>query len=91
MAHPAQWSLRETFLYDSFVKNGGSSRSYDMVLDAPDLKAVDGGQTGVSELKAETTTENVNVYSIDGQLRGRSLNGLKKGVYVVNGKKYIVK
>lgn len=93
---PAQWILLSTFSDDSFVaqssgSNNGNSRSYDMVLNAPDVKAVDGGQTGVSELKTETTTENVSVYGIDGQLRGRSLNGLKKGVYVVNGKKYIVK
>jgi hypothetical protein len=34
---------------------------------------------------------NVKVYNINGQLVGTSLNGLSKGLYIVNGKKYVVK
>ena len=46
----------------------------------------------------ETSVQNIQlfdavtkVYSLNGQLVGSSLKGLSKGVYVVNGKKYIVK
>jgi hypothetical protein len=34
---------------------------------------------------------NVKVYNINGQFVGTSLNGLSKGLYIVNGKKYVVK
>ena len=47
----------------------------------------------ISNVNAQTL-DNVSVYSVNGQLvRGnaKSLNGLAKGVYVVNGKKVVVK
>jgi hypothetical protein len=34
---------------------------------------------------------NAKVYNINGQFVGTSLNGLSKGLYIVNGKKYVVK
>ena len=45
-------------------------------------------------VKIDANGEEVNngkVYNINGQLVGTSLNGLSKGLYIVNGKKYVVK
>lgn len=42
----------------------------------------------------QTTPRNTNVYSINGQIvksNSPSLSDLPKGIYIVNGKKYIVK
>ena len=35
--------------------------------------------------------DNCKVYNMSGQYVGNSLNGLGKGMYIVNGKKYVVK
>lgn len=78
---------------DSFSTSGGSSaKTYDQFFDSPEVFSVvvDGiGQ--IYSSKAASTSEDVTVYSIDGQLVGKSLRGLPKGIYVVDGKKYVVK
>lgn len=48
----------------------------------------DGETTGINNIETEAT-ENGKVYNLNGQYVGNSLNGLKKGIYVVNGKKVI--
>lgn len=40
---------------------------------------------------AENNIDNAKVYNLNGQLVGKSLNGLSRGVYIVNGQKYIVR
>lgn len=50
------------------------------------------GTTGINEINAAgESVKNYRVYNTNGQLVGNSLNGLHKGVYVVNGKKIVVK
>lgn len=49
---------------------------------------IDGETTGINNIETETTV-NGKVYNLNGQYVGNSLNGLKKGIYVVNGKKVI--
>lgn len=49
---------------------------------------IDGETTGINNIEAETAV-NGKVYNLNGQYVGNSLNGLKKGIYVVNGKKVI--
>lgn len=44
--------------------------------------------TGINSIETEATV-NGKVYNLNGQYVGNSLNGLKKGIYVVNGKKVI--
>ena len=48
----------------------------------------DGETTGINNIEANATV-NGKVYNLNGQYVGNSLNGLKKGIYVVNGKKVI--
>lgn len=49
---------------------------------------IDGETTGINNIETNATV-NGKVYNLNGQYVGNSLNGLKKGIYVVNGKKVI--
>ena len=87
---PAQWNLKGKIDDDSYVAMGASSKSYEMAFNAPDIWAEDGEATAIKVF--DTTANNrIEVYSVDGQYMGNSLNGLARGIYVVNGKKYVVK
>ncbi len=58
------------------------------------VEKVSGNTNGIGAIDAETKTATGNVYNLNGQLVRRnaaSLNGLAHGVYVVNGKKVVVK
>lgn len=62
---------------------------------AKDIKfTFDGETTGISGFSGADAAKMGNVYSLDGRLvkaNATSTVGLKKGVYVMNGKKYVVK
>ncbi|EGW48215.1 hypothetical protein HMPREF0666_00050 [Prevotella sp. C561] len=47
--------------------------------------------TGISNVKVQDKQANGYVYTLDGRLVSKSLNGLAKGLYIVNGKKVVVK
>lgn len=67
-------------------------RAYFMVPKGSSAAALninfDGETTGINDIETEATV-NGKVYNLNGQYVGNSLNGLKKGIYVVNGKKVI--
>lgn len=67
-------------------------RAYFMVPSGTSAAAIniniDGETTGINSIDTEATV-NGKVYNLNGQYVGNSLNGLKKGIYVVNGKKVI--
>ena len=44
-----------------------------------------------SNVKVQDKQANGYVYTLDGRLVSKSLNGLAKGLYIVNGKKVVVK
>ena len=46
---------------------------------------------GISNVKVQDKQANGYVYTLDGRLVSKSLNGLAKGLYIVNGKKVVVK
>lgn len=77
---------------DDLVTTGGSgAKKYEQYFDSPDVISV---VTGINEIDAEEDTKaygNADVYSVNGQKVGKSLEGLPKGIYIVNGKKFIVK
>ena len=54
---------------------------------------IDGETTGIFEIKANERTVTDGVYTINGQYVGKNvdMNTLPKGVYIINGKKKIVK
>jgi hypothetical protein len=52
------------------------------------------GATGITDMDASTDAKTFDVYSVDGQLvkqAATSLEGLPKGLYIVNGKKVAIK
>jgi hypothetical protein len=52
----------------------------------------DGNATAITRVNGEEFDGKANaVYSISGQNMGNSVNGLAKGMYIINGKKYMVK
>ncbi len=58
------------------------------------VEKVSGSTNGIGAIDAETKAATGNVYNLNGQLVRRnaaSLDGLAHGVYVVNGKKVVVK
>ena len=67
-------------------------RAYFMVPKGSSAAAlninIDGETTGINNIETEATV-NGKVYNLNGQYVGNSLNGLKKGIYVMNGKKVI--
>lgn len=67
-------------------------RAYFMVPSGASAAAIniniDGETTGINSIETNATV-NGKVYNLNGQYVGNSLNGLKKGIYVVNGKKVI--
>ena len=80
---------------DSYVMTGGSgAKAYEMLFGAPDVIAVNDEVTGIGNVDANNSLDansNADVYTINGQKVGTSLEGLPKGIYIVNGKKFIVK
>lgn len=97
MANPAQWDLLTKFADDSFKHTGGgAAKQYVMDFNAPDMIADDSDVTGIENVNDDSNINNIegndiNVYTINGQKVGTSLVGLPKGIYIVNGKKFIVK
>ena len=58
------------------------------------VEKVSGNTNGIAAIDADAKTVNGNVYNLSGQLvrhNAASLDGLAHGVYVVNGKKVVVK
>lgn len=83
-------------------KNGGEAvKAYRAYFTAPaEPKTTvlsisfngNGETTGINEVNSAKTASSFDVYSIDGILvkkNATSLTGLAKGIYIVNGKKYI--
>ena len=69
-------------------------RAYFMVpANTNDAKISFGGfETSIDNISIDgLNMKNNKVYNLNGQLVGSSLNGLTKGVYLMNGKKYVVR
>lgn len=52
-----------------------------------------GGTTAIKDVEevVKSTVANGKVFSINGQYMGNSLENLPKGIYILNGKKYVIK
>ena len=96
--------LSSQSIYDYFWKTNASTAKDDSFKSADgeaksgtfDLLFDEGEVTGIREIESTKPAESVmigngKVYSVNGQYVGNSLNGLSKGMYIVNGKKFIVK
>ena len=90
---PARWTITNesgvsSLKPDDFVV-GGNAKVYTMDFGADNYFDGISDATSLNAVKA-TEGETV-VYSADGIYMGNSLKGLAKGLYIVNGKKYVVK
>lgn len=52
---------------------------------------IDGITASINDIKSDLTISDGKVYNLNGQYVGNSMQNLAKGVYVQNGKKYVVK
>ncbi len=91
---PARWILTagvagsgKDIECDDFPATGGA-KAYMMDFGA--VNYFEGETTGVAEVTTKAA-EKTTVYTADGIYVGNSTKGLAKGLYIVNGKKYIVK
>ena len=83
---------RLTFEGDNVVLtfDGGTVQTADMSLVSIDLTYTDDGPSAITEVN--TPADNtVRVYTISGQYAGNTIDGLARGLYIVNGKKVIIK
>lgn len=98
----AQWKIYGTdvtpILSDDIyhTTSVANAKPMDMMF-AMDFALIDVSQTtGIKDIEAEEYISNIakdnyGVYTINGRYVGESLRNLPKGVYIVNGKKYVVK
>lgn len=70
-----------------------SSREYMFIFDDDIMDYGEGGQaTAIDQLDGEYIRPLTGkVYNMNGQLVGNSVEGLSKGMYIVNGKKIVIK
>ena len=60
------------------------------ILTEDQIKEMDKA-TGISNVKVQEKQADGYVYTLDGRMVAKSFNGLAKGLYIVNGKKVVVK
>ncbi len=73
----------------TLVFTDGTQQTADMESVSIDL-SYDDDASGVSEIKTDGRNAD-RVYSIGGQYLGNSVDKLRKGIYIVGGKKLIIK
>ena len=47
--------------------------------------------TDIQQTDLDSTTNETRVYTLDGRYVGKSTRGLAKGVYIINGKKTVIR
>ena len=67
----------------------GNAKRVEMYLDDVLMDAIE--TTGISSVFADNGNAKAGIYSISGQLMGNSLQGLPAGLYIVNGKKIVIR
>ncbi len=81
----------DSFAVTSSSGNTGSRTNlYNMQFESGPV-TVSTETVGITDAANGNLPTNGKVYSLDGQQKSSSLNGLAKGIYIVNGKKYVVK
>lgn len=79
---------------DDFAASASARYSFAFDDDIIEYDDMGNEATAIDKLDGEDITplpNNYKVYNMSGQYVGNSVNGLAKGMYVVNGKKYVIK
>ncbi len=96
---PARWTIADansTSLQPDDIRmpSGAGAKSYTMDFGGTNFFEIDEEEDGIvteiEEVKAQGNGV-LNVYSVNGVYMGNSVEGLAKGLYIVNGQKYVVK
>ncbi len=75
---------------DSFIdKSTGEAKAFTFSMSFDEDPYIE--TTGISEMKASVMANDGKIYTVNGQYVGTSREGLAKGVYVINGKKFIIR
>ena len=80
-----------TFEGDNVTLNYTDNTSDMMDRSLVSLSFGYGESTGIGQVEQLKEALQGKVYNLNGQLVGNSVEGLSKGVYIVNGKKVIIK
>ena len=80
-----------TFEGDNVTLNYTDNSSDTVDMSLVSLSFVYGESTGIGQVEQLKEALQGKVYNLNGQLVGNSVEGLPKGVYIVNGKKVIIK
>ena len=87
---PARWIFSSADIKVDDFGSTGTAKSYTMDFGATNYFEWNEA-TGVSEMVVKPLFEETKVYDTNGRFMGSSLQNLPKGVYIVNGKKFVVK
>lgn len=82
---------------ESDQNNANRLKGFRAYMEVPAASAnvlkvcIDGITASINDIKSDLTISDGKVYNLNGQYVGNSMQNLAKGVYVQNGKKYVVK
>lgn len=82
---------------ESDQNNANKLKGFRAYMEVPAASAnalkvcIDGITASINDIKSDMTISDGKVYNLNGQYVGSSMQNLTKGVYVQNGKKYVVK
>lgn len=82
---------------NAYMTGSSSTATLNMAKAAFDNltpESMDGNVTGIDFIETDNTNVNGNIYNVNGQLvrkDAKNTQGLNKGIYIVNGKKVIIK
>ncbi len=80
------------------IQDIDKAKAVVMLIDANDGRLINavcakfpGYTSGINDIVIDNTRKNDIVYSLDGRMIGTDIKALPKGVYIMNGKKYVNK
>lgn len=90
LSDPAKWTFRASDISsDDLVGSTSGAKAYSMDWGGMIDVVVNG--IGTIESLSSKATSSEQIYDLQGVRKNQPLNNLQKGVYIVNGKKYVVK
>ena len=83
--------VKITFEGDNVILHFKDGSKADLEKDLETVVIDFSSVTGIGTVRQVKSMKNMGVYNLQGQYVGQGVNGLKKGIYIVNGKKVIIK
>lgn len=80
-----------TFEGDNVILHFKDGSKADLEKDLETIVIDFSSVTAIETLRQVEPMKNMSVYNLQGQCVGQGVEGLKKGLYIVNGKKVIIK